>query len=104
MGPSSPAVLITTSEKLARETMQARWSACSPSFRPPTIAGVAWRDYRRGASLCEDEAEMVREADRVASEHVQVMTRNPDYFLANMTNYGALFLGAAHQCLPMATR
>ena len=36
---------------------------------------------------------MVREADRIASEHVQVMTRDPDYFLNNMTNYGALFLG-----------
>ena len=36
---------------------------------------------------------MVREADRIASEHVQVMTRDPDYFLQKMTNYGALFLG-----------
>jgi Histidinol dehydrogenase len=43
--------------------------------------------------VCESEEEMVREADRVASEHVQVMTRNPDYFLANMKNYGSLFLG-----------
>ena len=38
--------------------------------------------------------EMVREADRIASEHVQVMTRDPDYFLNNMKNYGSLFLGA----------
>ena len=44
--------------------------------------------------VCADDAEMVAEADRIASEHVQVMTRNPDYFLANMRNYGALFLGA----------
>ena len=44
--------------------------------------------------VCENEAEMVKEADRIASEHVQVMTRDPDYFLANMRNYGALFLGA----------
>ena len=43
--------------------------------------------------LCDDDAEMVREADRIASEHVQVMTRDPDYFLRNMRNYGALFLG-----------
>jgi len=91
-GPSSPAVLITTSEKLARETIKEveRLLTILPTAE---IAGVAWRDYGE-VLLCEDEAEMVREADRIASEHVQVMTRNPDYFLANMTNYGALFLGA----------
>ena len=44
--------------------------------------------------VCDDVDEMVREADRIASEHVQVMTRDPDYFLNNMTNYGSLFLGA----------
>ena len=44
--------------------------------------------------VCDDVDEMVREADRVASEHVQVMTRDPDYFLNNMKNYGSLFLGA----------
>ena len=44
--------------------------------------------------VCDDEAEMVREADRIASEHVQVMTRDPDYFLNRMTNYGSLFLGS----------
>ena len=42
---------------------------------------------------CDSDEEMVREADRIASEHVQVMTRDPDYFLENMKNYGALFLG-----------
>jgi sulfopropanediol 3-dehydrogenase len=44
--------------------------------------------------LCADKAEMLREADRIASEHVQVMTSDDDFFLKNMTNYGALFLGA----------
>ena len=44
--------------------------------------------------VCDDATEMVREADRVASEHVQVMTRDPDFFLNNMKNYGSLFLGA----------
>ena len=43
--------------------------------------------------MCDDEREMVHEADRVASEHVQVMMRDPDYFLNNMKNYGSLFLG-----------
>ena len=55
-------------------------------------AGKAWADYGE-VIVCDDEAEMVREADRIASEHVQVMTRDPDYFLNNMKNYGSLFLG-----------
>jgi len=60
---------------------------------PAEAAGKAWADFGE-VIVCEDEAEMVREADRIASEHVQVMTRDPDYFLANMRNYGSLFLGA----------
>jgi sulfopropanediol 3-dehydrogenase len=90
-GPTSPATLLTTSEKLAHDTVAeiARQLTVLPTA---DVAGVAWRDYGE-VILCEDEAEMVREADRIASEHVQVMTRNPDYFLENMTNYGALFLG-----------
>jgi sulfopropanediol 3-dehydrogenase len=55
-------------------------------------AKKAWEDYGE-VIVCDDEAEMVKEADRIASEHVQVMTRDPDYFLNNMRNYGALFLG-----------
>ena len=46
------------------------------------------------SDLCDTLEEMVAEADRIASEHVQVLTRDPDYFLQHMTNYGALFLGA----------
>jgi sulfopropanediol 3-dehydrogenase len=90
-GPSSPAVLLTTSEKLARATMTEieRLLAILPTA---PIARQAWNDY--GAVIvCDDDAEMVREADRIASEHVQVMTRDPEYFLENMRNYGALFLG-----------
>jgi sulfopropanediol 3-dehydrogenase len=56
------------------------------------LAGKAWADFGE-VIVCDDEDEMVREADRVASEHVQVMTRDPDYFLHNMRNYGSLFLG-----------
>jgi sulfopropanediol 3-dehydrogenase len=56
------------------------------------LAGAAWRDYGE-VIVCDSYEEMVAEADRIASEHVQVMTRDPDYFLQNMTNYGALFLG-----------
>jgi sulfopropanediol 3-dehydrogenase len=91
-GPTSPAVLITNSEKLARATMNEveRLLKILPSA---DLAGQAWKDFGE-VIVCDDEAEMVREADRIASEHVQVMTRDPDYFLNNMKNYGSLFLGA----------
>ena len=56
------------------------------------IAGKAWKDYGQ-VIVCESYEEMVQVADEIASEHVQVMTRDPYYFLQNMTNYGALFLG-----------
>jgi sulfopropanediol 3-dehydrogenase len=90
-GPTSPAVLLTTSEALARETMAEveRLLAILPTAE---IAAKAWKDYGE-VIVCDSEEEMVREADRIASEHVQVMTRDPDYFLKNMTNYGSLFLG-----------
>ena len=90
-GPESPAILITTSRRLAEDTMRevARLLQILPTA---DIAGKAWANYGE-VVLCEDEAEMVRVADDYANEHVQVMTRDPDYFLRNMTNYGALFLG-----------
>jgi len=91
-GPNSPAVLITNSEKLARETMSEieRLLKILPSA---DLAGQSWKDYGE-VIVCDSYDEMVAEADRVASEHVQVMTRDPDYFLNNMKNYGSLFLGA----------
>jgi sulfopropanediol 3-dehydrogenase len=90
-GPNSPAILLTNSEKLARDTMGEveRLLGMLPTAE---IARKAWADYGE-VIVCDSEEEMVREADRIASEHVQVMTRDPDYFLDNMTNYGALFLG-----------
>jgi sulfopropanediol 3-dehydrogenase len=90
-GPTSPAILITDSEKLARETLAEidRLLAILPTA---DAAGKAWADFGE-VIVCEDTQEMVREADRIASEHVQVMTRDPDFFLANMRNYGSLFLG-----------
>jgi len=90
-GPNSPAILLTTDEKLARE-VPAEIERQLKILPTAEIAGQAWRDYGE-IILCADDAEMVREADRIASEHVQVMTRDLDYFLQNMTNYGALFLG-----------
>jgi sulfopropanediol 3-dehydrogenase len=90
-GPTSPAVLLTNSEKLARDTMDEveRLLSVLPTA---DAAGKAWADFGE-VIVCDDQSEMVREADRIASEHVQVMTRDPDYFLANMKNYGSLFLG-----------
>jgi sulfopropanediol 3-dehydrogenase len=90
-GPTSPAILITNSEKLARDTMAEieRQLTILPTAE---IAGQAWRDHGQ-IIVCSDEAEMLAIADEIASEHVQVMTREPNWFLENMTNYGALFLG-----------
>jgi sulfopropanediol 3-dehydrogenase len=90
-GPDSPAILLTTSEALARNTMAEieRLLAILPTA---DIARKAWAAYGE-VIVAADDAEMVAIADEIASEHVQVMTRDPDYFLKNMTNYGALFLG-----------
>jgi sulfopropanediol 3-dehydrogenase len=90
-GPTSPAVLITNSEKLARDTMKEveRLLSILPTA---DAAGQAWKDYGE-VIVCDNEAEMIAEADRVASEHVQVMTRDPNVFLNGMKNYGSLFLG-----------
>src|SRR5437868_3391882 len=90
-GPTSPAILLTNSEKLARATM-AEVERILKILPTADAAGKAWEDFGE-VIVCDDEAEMVREADRIASEHVQVMTRDPDYFLAHMKNYGSLFLG-----------
>jgi sulfopropanediol 3-dehydrogenase len=90
-GVNTPAVLLTTSEKLARATMVEvdRLLSILPTAE---LASASWRDYGE-VIVCSSDEEMVREADRIASEHVQVMTADPDYFLNNMKNYGALFLG-----------
>jgi sulfopropanediol 3-dehydrogenase len=91
-GPDSPAILLTTSRALAEETMREveRLLTILPTA---AIARRAWDSFGE-VIVAEDDAEMARIADEIASEHVQVMTRDPDYFLENMTNYGALFLGA----------
>jgi sulfopropanediol 3-dehydrogenase len=90
-GPESPAILITSSEKLARETMREveRLLEILPTR---DIARIAWENHGE-VILCDSDEEMLRVADDYANEHVQVMTKDPDWFLARMTNYGALFLG-----------
>jgi sulfopropanediol 3-dehydrogenase len=90
-GPTSPAVLLTNSEKLAKATM-AEVERLLGILPTADEARQAWNDYGE-VIVCDNEAEMIAEADRIASEHVQVMTRDPDVFLNGMTNYGALFLG-----------
>ena len=91
-GPDSPAVLLTNSHRLARDTM-AQVQRLLQILPTAAIAGKAWESWGE-VIVCADDAEMVRVADEIASEHVQVMTRDPDYFLNHMVNYGALFLGA----------
>jgi sulfopropanediol 3-dehydrogenase len=90
-GPSSPAVLLTNSETLARATM-AEIERLLKILPTADAASRAWADMGE-VIVCDDLAQMLGEADRIASEHVQVMTRDPDYFLQRMQNYGALFLG-----------
>lgn len=90
-GPTSPSILLTTCEKLVTDT-QAEIDRQLETLPTADVAAVAWRDYGQ-IILCDTDEEMIAEADRLASEHVQVMTRDPDYFLENMTNFGALFLG-----------
>ncbi|WAJ26384.1 histidinol dehydrogenase [Antarcticirhabdus aurantiaca] len=90
-GPTSPAVLVTNSEKLARETMEEveRLLSILPTAE---IARASWRDYGE-VIVCDSYEEMLAVSEDVASEHVQVMTDRDDWFLENMTSYGALFLG-----------
>jgi sulfopropanediol 3-dehydrogenase len=90
-GPDSPAILLTTSEALARDTMREIERVLEVLPTAP-IARKAWETHGAVCVVDSDE-EMVQVADRIASEHVQVMTSDPDYFLAKMRNYGALFLG-----------
>jgi len=90
-GYNSPCVLITNSEKLAKGTLTEieRMLKILPTA---DTAGKSWEDYGE-VILCDTYDEMLRVADEIASEHVQVMTDRDDWFLENMTCYGALFLG-----------
>jgi sulfopropanediol 3-dehydrogenase len=91
-GPTSPATLITTCARLCDEVPDEieRQLARLPTAE---VAGAAWRDFGR-IILVGDLDEAVAEADRIACEHVEILTENPRYFLERMTNYGAMFLGA----------
>ena len=90
-GPTSPAILLTTSAKIAND-LQGEIDRQLGHLATADIAGAAWRDHGQ-VILCDTDEEMVSEADRIASEHVQVLTREPRWFLERLTNYGSLFLG-----------
>ncbi len=90
-GPNSPAILITTSEQLANDTIL-EVERQLETLPTKDTAGPAWRDHGR-VILCEDNAEMLTVADDIANEHVQIMTSDDAFFSENMSNYGALFIG-----------
>jgi sulfopropanediol 3-dehydrogenase len=91
-GPATPAVLITTSREVGEETIKEvdRW--LEGEWPTKEMAGEAWRN-RGEVILCESDEEMVKVSDEVATEHLEVQTKDPDWFLARLTNYGSLFLG-----------
>ncbi|MGI9584689.1 MAG: histidinol dehydrogenase [Acidimicrobiia bacterium] len=90
-GPTSPAILVTTSESVARDTAVEikRWLELWPTA---AVAGVAWADYGT-IILCEDDGEMVKVSNEIAPEHLEVHTHDPDWFTDRLTNYGTLFIG-----------
>jgi sulfopropanediol 3-dehydrogenase len=90
-GPTSPAILATTSETLGRAAIEQvdwwleRWPTAD-------IAGAAWRDFGT-VILCQDDAGLVEIADEIAPEHLEIQTRHPDWFVGRLSNYGSLFIG-----------
>lgn len=90
-GPTSPAICVTTSRTIAEQLPDAIETVLARLDTAP-IARQAWQDYGE-IILCDTDDEMLQESERICSEHVQVMTQDPDWFLERMTNYGGLFLG-----------
>jgi len=90
-GPDSPAILLTTSERLATETM-AQIERLLEILPTAEHAARSWNSYGQ-VIVADDHEEALKIANEIASEHVQVMTDRDDWYLANMVNYGALFLG-----------
>src|ERR687889_1409678 len=91
-GPTSPAILLTTSRDVGEATLGEvdRW--LEGGWPTKEVAGEAWRN-RGEVVICESDEEMVRVSDEYAPEHLEVQTRDPDWFLEHLTNYGSLFLG-----------
>ena len=91
-GPATPAVLITTSREVGEETMREADRWLEGEWPTKEMAGEAWRN-RGEVILCESNEEVVKVSDEVATEHLEVQTKDPDWFLERLTNYGSLFLG-----------
>lgn len=91
-GPTSPAILLTTSRDVGEGTLGEvdRW--LEGDWPTKDVAGEAWRN-RGEVVICESDEELVRVSDEYAPEHLEVQTRDPDWFLEHLTNYGSLFLG-----------
>ena len=90
-GPTSPAICITLSKTIAAE-LPAAIERLLAKLSTSSIASVSWRDFGE-IILCDTDEEALAEAERSCSEHVQVMTKDPDWYLKRMRNFGALFLG-----------
>ena len=92
-GTNSPATLVTTSRKLGEAVLREveRWLA--GSWPTKEVAGTAWHDLG-AVVLCTDDEEMAQVSDQYAPEHLEVQTRDTEWFLRRLTNYGSLFLGA----------
>ncbi|HEX4296894.1 MAG TPA: histidinol dehydrogenase [Devosia sp.] len=90
-GPTTPAILLTNSEKLARDTM-AEIERLLGILPTGEIARKSWTDFGE-VIVCDSYDELLAEADRIASEHVQVMTDRDLWFRDNLSNFGAVFLG-----------
>lgn len=90
-GPTSPAYLVTTDEATGRAVL-AEIERQLLGLRTADVAGVAWRDYGV-AVLCADREEAARVSDAIAAEHLEVQTRDDDWYLGRLRNYGSLFLG-----------
>ena len=90
-GYNSPCVLVTNSERLARETL-AEIGRLLDILPTADTARVSWADYGE-VIVCDSYEDMLDVANDIASEHVQVMTARDQWFLDRMTCYGALFLG-----------
>lgn len=90
-GPTSPAILATTSEEVGRQTVREveRWLETWPTAE---VSRAAWEDYGT-VILCGDDAEMLETANRAAPEHLEVHTSDPDWFAERLTAYGSLFIG-----------
>jgi sulfopropanediol 3-dehydrogenase len=91
-GPTSPAILLTTSRDIGEATLREveRW--LEGEWPTKDVTGEAWRN-RGEVVVCESDEEMACVSDEYAPEHLEVQTRDPDWFLERLTNYGSLFLG-----------